>query len=745
MICRPKPLTVREELTLSPWGRFMKGHMPWRFIIHLALVLVSAFDTLLPTFTTNPLIAAHICSIEGQLLPEALQEEVHRTHDAWISQSARAIACLQTILGNYWLNNLSLAEYQHEVATLQRTKWDGTVLPEVTLSQEHPYGPFEAQNSLGWVGIFRETRAMSITFRFSTSVDSTVRWGWAVQFDFDFVGGAAIHMTMNTDVRAITLSTANRVSLLLEMIVVGLASLSVLLTLASVWRSCHLVSTLRSAAHWNMLPLRSKLRLFNGWLLITLSADGSLIVGSLVEVSEILAGRFPSAWAGSVQAIGIALEVLGLVRYLEYNPPSYLLIATLRKAMPVVMRYIMGVMPLFFGYSLLGIELFGQCSARFASLGASCETLFSLVNSDELGSCARDLHSCDVPFLSSFFLYSFVAVFAWVILTMFVTILQESRTLALQKLEERPAQAYVEEFFDFSLLPHLPADEDDELLNGDIDGEAHSALPGTPAIIQASPPPPAQPPPQPPPPPPNPYPTSAQLREMIGMAVAEQFDPGFGCSLASPSHLAKWTLGRAACGAFLAEKWHSGPAGCPRDMPETKLGPLVPPEDPLPAKGKVAIMKLLCALESLTSIAFLVMSIYIQFSSDDYGYNWLSYLGLLNAIAIFMMSICGYYAAHKRSRFMLLFFNTFVQSLITLTCIYAILTCVFRPTLATYATQKSTQLVLQFQGSLVALTVLSAVCGVFLFSMLFLGKEIRESIPATAQKNASPFEMMPQV
>lgn len=104
---------------------------------------------------------------------------------------------------------------------------------------------------------------------------------------------------------------------------------------------------------------------------------------------------FPSA--------AVLLTCINLIRYLEFNEKFYTLIMTLRLAFWRVVRCIISVLPLFFGYALAGVVLFAPYSDRvrspfsspsfftlrnrflqFSNFDTTSITLFSLLNGDEI-------------------------------------------------------------------------------------------------------------------------------------------------------------------------------------------------------------------------------------------------------------------------------------------------------------------------------------------------------------------------
>lgn len=57
-----------------------------------------------------------------------------------------------------------------------------------------------------------------------------------------------------------------------------------------------------------------------------------------------------------------------MVRYAEYNRHYYTLVLTLRRGVPRVMRFLVGVVPIFLAYSVFAVVYFGDNVPRFGDL-----------------------------------------------------------------------------------------------------------------------------------------------------------------------------------------------------------------------------------------------------------------------------------------------------------------------------------------------------------------------------------------
>jgi len=123
--------------------------------------------------------------------------------------------------------------------------------------------------------------------------------------------------------------------------------------------------------------------------------------------------------------LGCGLLWVNLIAYLSGSGHYYTLIHTLNRAIPRVFRFLVGVVPVFLGYAFFGMLYFGDKSDRFQSFSVSLITLFALLNGDEIRETFMDLvyeHS----FVAQVYVYSFVCLFIYVVLNVFIAIVEES-------------------------------------------------------------------------------------------------------------------------------------------------------------------------------------------------------------------------------------------------------------------------------------------------------------------------------
>jgi hypothetical protein len=113
-----------------------------------------------------------------------------------------------------------------------------------------------------------------------------------------------------------------------------------------------------------------------------------------------------------------------LISYFGNRRRYFALVTTLERAVPRVVKFLLGVLPAFASYVLFGVIFFGSHSVRFSGVRNAMVTLFSLLNGDVLRETFNDL----IPFnglVTEIYLYSFVLIFAYVTLNVLLCIVEE--------------------------------------------------------------------------------------------------------------------------------------------------------------------------------------------------------------------------------------------------------------------------------------------------------------------------------
>eukprot|EP00944_MAST-04C_sp_MAST-4C-sp1_P014127 g14127.t1 len=174
---------------------------------------------------------------------------------------------------------------------------------------------------------------------------------------------------------------------------------------------------------WNTLKWGDKLSFFDLWFVFTIVACTCSCTTSVISLltTDIRGGEVHRL----LGSLGCSLLWVNLVRYLQYNRNYYMVILTIRYAAPRVLRFLVGVLPIMMGYAFFGMTYFGSESDRFSTFGASMVTLFAVLNGDVIRETFLNLFPV-YPVISQIYLYSFICLFIYVVLNVFIAIVEEA-------------------------------------------------------------------------------------------------------------------------------------------------------------------------------------------------------------------------------------------------------------------------------------------------------------------------------
>jgi hypothetical protein len=168
----------------------------------------------------------------------------------------------------------------------------------------------------------------------------------------------------------------------------------------------------------NPKPKKKKMK-FDQWSLICLTGNIIQIFGSIISLLttnmktiEFLIG------------FGCFFSYLYLGKYIEYAKSYSTIYVTIEKSLPNVVRYLIGVAPIFLGYMIFGYCVFWR-NERFKSLSDVVIILYSMANGDSLYDVFKELSGISF-FIGQIYLYSFTIIFITVVLNIFIAIVQEA-------------------------------------------------------------------------------------------------------------------------------------------------------------------------------------------------------------------------------------------------------------------------------------------------------------------------------
>jgi len=132
---------------------------------------------------------------------------------------------------------------------------------------------------------------------------------------------------------------------------------------------------------WESLSFWDKAALFNKWSLFLAFGNLCTIFGSLFYI---LSPYFDLPQIELLIGLGCAISWISIARYFALSRSYSIITRTLKVAVPMNIKIMAGIAPIFIGYVLLAMSLFWNDRAFFSSFSDTAYTFFSMMNGDSI-------------------------------------------------------------------------------------------------------------------------------------------------------------------------------------------------------------------------------------------------------------------------------------------------------------------------------------------------------------------------
>ncbi|XP_071536411.1 mucolipin-3-like isoform X3 [Panulirus ornatus] len=188
------------------------------------------------------------------------------------------------------------------------------------------------------------------------------------------------------------------------------------------------------------LSLDERMEFVNLWYVLICVNDILIIFGSLIKIgleSKLFYEEEERSYEGFLDTWNVCSLFLGLgnlliwfgcLRYLGFFATYNVLILTIKKCIPNVLRFSTCILMVFAGYCLCGWLVLGPYNLKFRSFSSAMECLYSLINGDDMFATFSSTSGKDplVWWFSRIYLYSFISLFIYVILSLFIAIIMDA-------------------------------------------------------------------------------------------------------------------------------------------------------------------------------------------------------------------------------------------------------------------------------------------------------------------------------
>ncbi|XP_054707102.1 mucolipin-3-like [Uloborus diversus] len=187
------------------------------------------------------------------------------------------------------------------------------------------------------------------------------------------------------------------------------------------------------------------------WYINIVISDIMLIFGSLIklQIEEKSAHRSEFSKCTILLGVGNLLIWVGLLRYLGFFPKYNMLILTVKRALPNVMRFTLCAVLLYLGFCFCGWLVLSPYHIKFETLSRTSECLFAVMNGDDMFATFAlvDTGNHLIWWFSRFYLYLFLLLFVYVVISLFISVIMDTfETIKFTYMHGTPPQTVVEFF-----------------------------------------------------------------------------------------------------------------------------------------------------------------------------------------------------------------------------------------------------------------------------------------------------------
>ncbi|KRZ51591.1 Mucolipin-3 [Trichinella nativa] len=178
------------------------------------------------------------------------------------------------------------------------------------------------------------------------------------------------------------------------------------------------------------ITVNDQLQFLNLWYVLIVVNDICIVFGTALKL--ILEYRvFDSSLltaTGMLLGIGTLFVWVGVLRYFGLFSQYNILILTLKRSIPNVMRFMLCASFLYCGFLFCGWIVIGPYHLKFRSLAITSSCLFSLINGDDLFATFTTTSDQNqtVFWFVVIYIYVFISLFTYVILSLIISIIMDA-------------------------------------------------------------------------------------------------------------------------------------------------------------------------------------------------------------------------------------------------------------------------------------------------------------------------------
>lgn len=455
---------------MSPCQKYStRGRIPWKMmlqilkivIITVQLVSFGLSNEMMVTFKEENLIAFKhffLKNYKDSNKHYALYTK-HEVHDHILYTIRRYLQLQNLTIGNQALEMidglatpLSLCQqlYRHARVVPSNETFEIDPHVETECVSVYPLSPITTdslENSLNLTLDFQRLLAVNIYLKIKAINIQTVRhqelpdcYDFSINIMFDnraHSGQIKISLSSGVQINVCkdwNISGSNShfaLIVVFDCLIICFCLLSLILCTRSVHTGFLLQTEYRrfmSSQHSKSVSWSERLEFINGWYILIIISDALTIAGSILKIciqsKELTSYDVCSILLGTATM----LVWIGVMRYLSFFQKYYILILTLKAALPNVIRFSICAVMIYLSYCFCGWIVLGPHHENFRTFSRVAGCLFSMINGDEIYSTFTKLreYSTLVWLFSRLYVYSFIPVFTYMVLSVFIALITDT-------------------------------------------------------------------------------------------------------------------------------------------------------------------------------------------------------------------------------------------------------------------------------------------------------------------------------
>ncbi|CAF0966426.1 unnamed protein product [Rotaria sordida] len=224
--------------------------------------------------------------------------------------------------------------------------------------------------------------------------------------------------------------TRRNLLIVLDCVVLLITIISFILCIRSLWfghRLCREVCLYYSIERTSEKPLTwSELQIFYSyWYFLMIITDLMVIPGTIIKIGILFKVTDDYNAAGLLLGLSSLLSWIGILRYLSFFRKYNLLFVTISTSLPLILRFLLCALIIYCGYMFCGWIVLGPYHTKFRTISTTFETLFGLINGDDMYSTYANLEteSIYIWVFSEIYLYSFICLFIYVVSSLVIALI----------------------------------------------------------------------------------------------------------------------------------------------------------------------------------------------------------------------------------------------------------------------------------------------------------------------------------